>query len=71
MQLTTKGQVTIPKKYRDELGLRPGIDVDFVVEKGALKIVKSGGKKSPFDKVTGIVKLNRSVDEAIEEIRGR
>ena len=29
--ITTKGQVTIPKRVRDALGLKPGDDVDFVV----------------------------------------
>ncbi|WP_232420125.1 AbrB/MazE/SpoVT family DNA-binding domain-containing protein [Nitrosococcus watsonii] len=27
--LTRKGQVTVPKKIRDYLGLRPGSAVDF------------------------------------------
>lgn len=28
--MTSKGQVTIPKEVRDELGLEPGMKVDFV-----------------------------------------
>ena len=28
-QVTSKGQVTIPKKIRDHLGIRPGAAVDF------------------------------------------
>lgn len=32
MRLTSKGQVTIPKPIRDELGLLPGIAVEFTVE---------------------------------------
>ena len=27
--MTTKGQITIPKQVRDELGLRPGTEVEF------------------------------------------
>lgn len=28
--MTSKGQITIPKVVRDELGLEPGMKVDFV-----------------------------------------
>ncbi len=28
--MTSKGQITIPKEVRDELGLEPGMKVDFV-----------------------------------------
>ncbi|MGB3537973.1 MAG: AbrB/MazE/SpoVT family DNA-binding domain-containing protein [Mesorhizobium sp.] len=30
MRVTTKGQVTIPKKIRDRLGIGPGSEVEFV-----------------------------------------
>jgi AbrB family looped-hinge helix DNA binding protein len=29
--LTSKGQVTLPKPLRDKLGLKPGSEVDFVM----------------------------------------
>jgi AbrB family looped-hinge helix DNA binding protein len=32
MRITSKGQVTIPKDVRDDLGLRAGDEVDFVVD---------------------------------------
>lgn len=28
--MTTKGQITIPKQVRDEMGLRPGTEVEFI-----------------------------------------
>ena len=33
-----KGQVVIPKAMRDHLGLRPGDEVDFVLEDGAVRV---------------------------------
>jgi AbrB family looped-hinge helix DNA binding protein len=41
MMVTDKGQVTIPKQLRDQLGLGPGTDVEFVVERGQLVVRRS------------------------------
>lgn len=38
MQITSKGQVTIPKDMRDQFGLLPLTNVQFVVSKGQLTI---------------------------------
>ncbi len=40
MRITSKGQVTIPKKWRERFGFWPGSEVDFIPEKDGLKIVK-------------------------------
>ena len=34
MRITAKGQVTIPKKWREKFGLWPGTEVEFVPEEG-------------------------------------
>lgn len=36
--LTSKGQVTIPKAIRDELGLRPHDKVSFSIENGCVSL---------------------------------
>ncbi len=33
MQITSKGQVTIPKEIRDEFGLLPHTEIEFQVKK--------------------------------------
>jgi AbrB family looped-hinge helix DNA binding protein len=38
MRIGPKGQVVIPKAFRDRLGLRPGDEVDWVWIDGALQI---------------------------------
>ena len=40
MRITSKGQVTIPKKWREKFGFWPGSEVDFIAEEDGLKIVK-------------------------------
>jgi antitoxin PrlF len=46
MQVTDKGQVTIPKHIRDAAGVRPGSEVAFALEGGKIVISKiSTGKK--------------------------
>jgi AbrB family looped-hinge helix DNA binding protein len=40
MRITSKGQVTIPQAVRDKAGLLPHTEVDFVVERDGVRIVK-------------------------------
>ncbi|MEZ4265764.1 MAG: AbrB/MazE/SpoVT family DNA-binding domain-containing protein [Myxococcota bacterium] len=40
MRITSKGQVTIPQDIREDLGLLPGTEVDFVVDGATVRIVK-------------------------------
>jgi AbrB family looped-hinge helix DNA binding protein len=41
MRITAKGQVTIPQEVREEAGLLPYTEVEFVVEGGRVLIVKA------------------------------
>ena len=45
MRITSKGQVTIPQDVREQAGLLPHTEVDFVVEDGAVRIVKAGSSR--------------------------
>lgn len=45
MRITSKGQVTIPKELRDELGFLPGTEVEFVRDETGVRVVKSPGKR--------------------------
>lgn len=40
MRITSKGQVTIPQRIRERMGLLPNTDVEFIVEGNAVRIVR-------------------------------
>jgi AbrB family looped-hinge helix DNA binding protein len=67
--VSEKGQVTIPKRLRDRLGIRPGQVLDFREERGKLVATKAG-PDDPVASVYGILDLGRPTDELIAELRG-
>lgn len=46
MQITSKGQVTIPQEIRNRLGLLPHTEVEFEVTGDHARIRKAGSKTS-------------------------
>jgi AbrB family looped-hinge helix DNA binding protein len=71
-RITRKGQVTIPKSVRDELGLRPGDEVEFVKDDGSYSI-RRRVDRDPFEKWYGYLKDKvggKTTDELIREMRG-
>jgi antitoxin PrlF len=70
--VTAKGQITIPKAVRDQLGVKPGSKVDFrrTVE-GRVEIVKLGAKpQSRFQKLRGSAGPGPTTDELMAMLRG-
>ncbi len=67
--VSEKGQVTIPKRIREGLGIRPGEVLIFREERGQLVVVKES-KEDPVQKVYGILKLSTPTDELITRLRG-
>ena len=47
MRITSKGQVTIPQDVRDEVGLLPHTEVEFVIERDGVRIVKARQGRRP------------------------
>lgn len=71
-RMTSKGQVTIPKKFRERLGVSGGDEVEFF-EKGDDVVVRKETGKSPFDEWHGYLKKRlrgKRTDEIIREMRG-
>lgn len=73
MRVTTKGQVTIPKNIREELGITPNSEVDFVAEKGRVFLVKRKApapNASPFRRFRGAATVKMTTDEIMALTRG-
>lgn len=68
--VSEKGQVTIPKRLRERLGIRPGQVLDFKEEQGCL-VVRKDAHDDPIDSVYGILKLGQRTDAAIGTLRGK
>ena len=70
--ITSKCQITIPKELRDELGLKPGDDIEFVRDNGHFMVGRKYDR-SGLDEYKGYLKdlEGQDVDELIEEMRGR
>ena len=47
MRITSKGQVTIPQEIREQFGLLPDTEVEFVVKRNALQLVKATTPRRP------------------------
>lgn len=45
MRITSKGQVTIPQEIREQFGLLPDTEVDFVVRRDSVQLVKAKERK--------------------------
>jgi AbrB family looped-hinge helix DNA binding protein len=67
--VSEKGQITIPKPLRVRLGIRVGQVLEVKEERGRLVMTKRA-PRDPFDKYFGILKLGRSTDEIMDELRG-
>ena len=73
MKIGERGQVTIPKKLREKYGLQKNVEVEFVQDANGLLLKKRVSGQHPVDRLVGIIEppFGLSVDEYIEEIRGR
>jgi AbrB family looped-hinge helix DNA binding protein len=60
MKITSKGQVTVPLRVREALGLVPGSEVEFTIEGNAARLTK---RKTP-----GRRSLGRDI---VDHARGR
>ena len=72
--LTSKGQITIPKDVRDEMGLKPGDRVDFVKNRAGRFMLRpintdfralKGIIKSPLGRPITIKEMNDAIARGV------
>ncbi|MBZ0256680.1 AbrB/MazE/SpoVT family DNA-binding domain-containing protein [bacterium] len=65
-----RGQVTIPKEIRDRMGITHKTVLEFKEEKGRM-IVEKVQQSDPVSEVIGCLKLKKSTNELIDDLRGK
>ena len=74
MRISERGQITIPKRFRDRFGMNKDVEVEITPTEHGLLIQKRSAAQHPVERVSGIldgVDGTFDVDKYIEEIRGR
>lgn len=73
-RVTTKGQVTIPKKIREELGIEPGDEVMFERTESGYKLQKeeptTAEGTDPFEKYRGSADSDETMPDRMRRLRG-
>ncbi|TAK23109.1 MAG: AbrB/MazE/SpoVT family DNA-binding domain-containing protein [Chloroflexota bacterium] len=72
--LTSKGQVTLPKRIREYLGLNPGSQVDFEIDANGVHVRKVQSGQERTHEWFGALRerfSGRTSDELVDEVRGR
>jgi AbrB family looped-hinge helix DNA binding protein len=68
-KVSEKGQITVPKRMRERLGIRPGDELD-VVDEGDRIVLRKAPPDDPVAAVYGIIGTNLDTDAIIEDMRG-
>lgn len=70
-KITSKGQITLPKEIRDQLGLESGDEVEFYVEDGDYHMRKVA-PRSRLAAWRGFLKeyTGQRSDDLVDEMRG-
>jgi AbrB family looped-hinge helix DNA binding protein len=68
-KVSKKGQVTIPKRLRERMSIVPGDLLEFT-EDGARLVVTKRRRRGRFDHLFGILTVDATTDELLDEMRG-
>jgi len=69
-RVTERGQVTIPKRLRQRLGIRPGEVLDFTEGPDGSVVARKAAAGDPVDAAYGVLDLPEGTDALIADLRG-
>ncbi len=64
--ITSKGQITLPKKIREHLQVAPGDRIDFVVEDNGLVVVRPA--RSRLKQLRGMLRNRKRKPVSLEQM---
>lgn len=70
-KVTDRGQVTIPKRIRERLGIRPGEFLEFEEAEGGQIVARKAVDRAAVDAAYGVLSPFESTDELLERLRGK
>ena len=70
MQISERGQITIPKTLRDRYGMNHNVEVEIEPTRDGLLIRKRSANRHPVDRVYAVLARGGSTDDYLEQIRG-
>jgi antitoxin PrlF len=71
VRITSKGQVTIPQEIREQYGLLPDTEVEFVVKRNVVQLIKAMNSDRPtrgealVRRLRGTATVRMSTDEIL------
>ncbi len=71
MRISERGQITIPKKLRDQFGMNHNVEVEITPTRDGLLIHKRTAAQHRVERVYAILGREGNTDDYLEEIRGR
>ena len=71
MRISERGQITIPKKLRDQFGMNRNVEVEMTPTREGLLVRKRTAAEHPVERVYAILGHTGSTDDYLTEIRGK
>lgn len=67
--VSERGQITVPKRIRDQMGLKPGVELDMQLVRGGF-VARKRVERSPWRDAVGVLKRRGGTDSLVDDMRG-